>query len=81
MRDEFASALVSRGLVVDWGDAPWVLVRKRGLRGALARHGVIVRDCGSFGWPDMFRLATPRAEQLSRVLEAIDRVLETENER
>lgn len=81
MRDEFASALVSRGLEVEWADAPWVLVRRGGLRDLLARHGVIVRDCASFGWSDTFRVATPRTEQLGRVLEAIDRVLETEGER
>ena len=75
------SALVSRGLEVEWADAPWLLVRRGGLRDLLARHGVIVRDCASFGWSDTFRVATPRTEQLGRVLEAIDRVVETEGER
>lgn len=78
LRDGFRDALRPRGLDVDAADAPWVLVRHPGLRDALAPHGVVVRDCTSFGWPGVFRLAVPRPDQRARVLAALDRVLEEE---
>jgi histidinol-phosphate/aromatic aminotransferase/cobyric acid decarboxylase-like protein len=80
LRAAFVEELRNRGLAVDAADAPWVLVRRPGLRDALARHAVLVRDCTSFGWPDVFRLATPRPEQLPRVLTALDTILDGENE-
>lgn len=53
-------------------DAPWVLVPgARGLREALARQAVVVRDCSSFGLPDHVRIAVPD----DRGLERLDRVL------
>ena len=71
----FLDELRRRGLDVQAGDAPWALVRRARLREDLAAHAVLVRDCTSFGQPNTFRLATPRAEQLPRLLEALDRVL------
>jgi histidinol-phosphate/aromatic aminotransferase/cobyric acid decarboxylase-like protein len=78
LRQDFVDHLRARGFDVESADAPWVLVRRAGLREQLARHAVLVRDCASFGWPDVFRLATPRPDQLDRVLHALDLILEAE---
>jgi histidinol-phosphate/aromatic aminotransferase/cobyric acid decarboxylase-like protein len=54
-------------------DANFVLVRDApGLRDALAQHGALVRDTGSFGIPDGVRIAVPNdagLDRLARVLE------------
>jgi histidinol-phosphate/aromatic aminotransferase/cobyric acid decarboxylase-like protein len=75
LKETLVGELAKRGLDVTTADAPWVLVHRVGLRTALARHAVLVRDCATFGWPDTFRVATPRADDLPRLLEAVDRVL------
>lgn len=72
-RRELTSALVVRGWEVDAADAPWVLVGgAAGLRDALADHGVVVRDCTSFGLPDTARIAVPDPAGLDRLVEALD---------
>jgi histidinol-phosphate/aromatic aminotransferase/cobyric acid decarboxylase-like protein len=76
LRKATVSALVDRGLEVESGDAPWVLVRRPGLRDDLASRGVLVRDCASFGLQNTFRIATPRPDDLPRLLEAIDQLPE-----
>lgn len=55
-------------------DAPWVLVEASGLRERLAPHGVLVRDCASFGLPGTVRIAVPDADGLARVEEALSRL-------
>ena len=56
-------------------DAPWVLVPgATGLRDALARRAVVVRDCTSFGLPDHVRIAVPDAAGLDRLAGALDHV-------
>jgi histidinol-phosphate/aromatic aminotransferase/cobyric acid decarboxylase-like protein len=72
LRRELVDELTRRGLAVDAADAPWVLVRRPGLRDALARHGVVVRDCTSFGLPGVFRVAVPDADGRERLLAALD---------
>lgn len=48
------------GFDVCAADAPWVLVAGAGdLRERLARHGILVRDCASFGLQDTVRIAVP----------------------
>ena len=48
-----------------------MLVRSsRPLRDELAAHGVVVRDCTSFGLPGTFRVALPRPDQLNAVITA-----------
>lgn len=55
-------------LLVEVGDAAEV-------RLALLRHGILVRDCASFGLPSWIRVAVPRAEDEARVTEALLDVL------
>jgi threonine-phosphate decarboxylase len=53
-------------------DAPWVLVRGAGgLRERLASHGVLVRDCASFGLDDTVRVAVPDDRGLARLDRAL----------
>lgn len=56
------------GYDVHAADAPWVLVRGAGdLRERLARRGVLVRDCASFGLRDTARVAVPSEAGLARL--------------
>ena len=71
-RTALVAALARRDLAVTDTSANWVLVRRPGLRAALAPHGVLVRDCSSFGMPDTARLAVPDDEGLDRLLAAVD---------
>ena len=53
-------------------DAPWVLVDAAGdLRTRLARRGVLVRDCTSFGMPGTVRIAVPDEAGLERLAAAL----------
>jgi histidinol-phosphate/aromatic aminotransferase/cobyric acid decarboxylase-like protein len=40
-------------------------------RQALLRHGILVRDCASFGLPAYIRVATRRPEENARLLTAL----------
>lgn len=71
LRSDLVHLLERRGLQVDAAEAPWVLVRRAGLREALAPHGVLVRDCTSFGMPGVARVAVPDADGLGRVEAAL----------
>jgi histidinol-phosphate/aromatic aminotransferase/cobyric acid decarboxylase-like protein len=56
-------------------DANWVLCADAPrLRERLARHGVLVRDCASFGLPDHARVAVPDDVGLERLEEALCRL-------
>lgn len=46
----------------------------RGLRRRLLDHGVIIRDCASFGLPDHVRIAVPNEEGLDRLARALEDV-------
>jgi len=60
--------LVQHGLVPRPSAANFVLVEAApGLRAALAPHGVVVRDCSTFGLPDSARIAVPDADGLARL--------------
>jgi histidinol-phosphate/aromatic aminotransferase/cobyric acid decarboxylase-like protein len=53
-------------------DANYVLCqRAAGLRDRLARQGVLVRDCASFGLPGTVRVAVPDEAGLARLEEAL----------
>lgn len=70
-RADLVRLLTSHGLVVQAADAPWVLVEAPGLRGRLAPHGVLVRDCTSFGLPGIARIAVPGPDGLDRLERAL----------
>ncbi len=72
-RGELVGVFEARGLTVRAADAPWVLVQAPGLREALAPHGVLVRDCASFGLDGTARIAVPDAGGLTRLAAALDR--------
>ncbi|HEY8524813.1 MAG TPA: aminotransferase class I/II-fold pyridoxal phosphate-dependent enzyme [Acidimicrobiales bacterium] len=64
--------LADHGLAAEPSDAPWVLVGgAAGLRTALAREAVVVRDCRSFGLPDHVRIAVPDDAGLERLDRAL----------
>ncbi|MYA13950.1 MAG: aminotransferase class I/II-fold pyridoxal phosphate-dependent enzyme [Acidimicrobiaceae bacterium] len=70
-RVELADLFRRGGWQVGAADAPWVLVRAPGLRERLARQGVVVRDCTSFGMPDHVRVAVPDSAGLDRLERAL----------
>ncbi|HEX3394157.1 MAG TPA: aminotransferase class I/II-fold pyridoxal phosphate-dependent enzyme [Acidimicrobiales bacterium] len=70
-RSHLADVLAGSGLDAEPSDAPWLLVRAPGLRARLAPHGVLVRDCTSFGLPDHARIAVPDPAGLARLADAL----------
>ncbi len=75
-RDRLVAVLRRHDLDPLESDANFVLVRGAlGLRSRLAREGVIVRDCASFGLPDHVRIAVPDEAGLDRLNEALSRGL------
>ncbi len=72
LRDDLVDALAASGLGACARDAPWVLVEEAGdLRARLARRGVLVRDCTSFGMPTTVRIAVPDEAGLARLAAAL----------
>jgi len=71
LRGALTDLLASHGLTVRPSDANWVLVDRAGLREALAPHGVVVRDCASFGLPGVTRVAVPSEQGLDRLAAAL----------
>ena len=75
LRARFVVALHSAGYTVIDTDVNWVLIQDAAqLRSAVVPHGVLVRDCSSFGLPDMARVALPRLDQFDRVIAAFQQV-------
>jgi histidinol-phosphate/aromatic aminotransferase/cobyric acid decarboxylase-like protein len=75
LRGELATVLRRHGLTARPSDANWLLVDAPGLREQLAPHGVLVRDCSSFGLPGVVRVAVPDPDglaRLDRALSALD---------
>lgn len=72
-RVELSDMFRRGGWKVAAADAPWVLVQAPGLRERLAREGVVVRDCGSFGMPDHVRVAVPDSAGMDRLEQALSR--------
>jgi histidinol-phosphate/aromatic aminotransferase/cobyric acid decarboxylase-like protein len=70
LRRRFVAALGDLDLDVHDTDANWVLVDRPGLRAALALHGLVVRDCASFGMPGVHRVAVPAPPVFDRVVAA-----------
>ncbi len=76
-RRDLTDLSAERGYAVESAAAPWVLVHATGLRGALAPHGVLVRDCASFGMAGVARVEVPDGDGLARLAAALDRVADT----
>jgi histidinol-phosphate/aromatic aminotransferase/cobyric acid decarboxylase-like protein len=72
-RDELGRVLAKHGLDAAPSDAPWLLVDAPGLRERLAPHGVLVRDCASFGLAGVARVAVPDDDGLARLAGALER--------
>jgi histidinol-phosphate/aromatic aminotransferase/cobyric acid decarboxylase-like protein len=73
LRRGLEEVLRTAGLEPDPSDANFVLVRDaRGVRDALAAHGVLVRDTASFGIPDGIRIAVPGPAELDRLSAALE---------
>lgn len=76
LRSDLVAVLRRHGLEPSPSDANFVLVEQaRGMRDRLARCGVAVRDCTSFGMPDAVRIAVPGGDGLERLEEALGRHL------
>jgi histidinol-phosphate/aromatic aminotransferase/cobyric acid decarboxylase-like protein len=76
-RAQTVDVLRDHGLDPLPSEAPWLLVpNAAGLRDALARHAVVVRDCSSFGLPDHVRIAVPGDAGLDRLDTALTRALD-----
>ncbi|MXW26994.1 MAG: histidinol-phosphate aminotransferase family protein [Dehalococcoidia bacterium] len=66
------------GLAVTPSAANFLLVKVgdgAGIRAALLRRRVAVRDCASFGLPEHIRIAVRRPEECARLVEALKEVL------
>lgn len=74
-REGLPAALGSRGLDVIDTDACWVLVEHSDLRWLLIPHGVLVRDCSSFGLDGLTRIGLPDDAGYERLLDSLDAVL------
>ncbi len=72
LRDDLVDVLAGHGRCARAAHAPWVLVEGAGdVRDRLARQGVLVRDCSSFGLPDTVRVAVPDERGLERLDQAL----------
>lgn len=71
LRAGLVGVLRAAGLDPQPSDANYLLVRAPGLRDRLADHGILVRDCASFGLADHARIAVPDAHGLARLEEAL----------
>ncbi len=71
LRTQLRALLETFGLHSLPSDANWLLVPRAGLRDALARHGVVVRDCHSFGLENTVRVAVPNLDGLTRLANAL----------
>ena len=72
LRSELVAVSARHGFAAEPSEANWVLVP--GLarhRGALARAGVLVRDCASFGLPGTARVAVPDEDGRGRLDRAL----------
>jgi histidinol-phosphate/aromatic aminotransferase/cobyric acid decarboxylase-like protein len=72
LRADLLGVLDRHGLSPRPSDANWVLVDAPGLREQLAPHGVLVRDCTSFGLAGVARIAVPTCDGLTRLDAALE---------
>ncbi|MDQ6615816.1 MAG: aminotransferase class I/II-fold pyridoxal phosphate-dependent enzyme [Actinomycetota bacterium] len=74
LREQLVAVLQDNNLVPARSDANWVLVEAPALRPALARHGILVRDCATFGLAGTVRIAVPGDDGLDRLADALRRL-------
>lgn len=77
LRTMVRSELEAMGHHVSESAANWVLlhdVDAPAIRRQLIAHGIVVRDCTSFGLPTTVRLALPRPNQLDQVISAVSAI-------
>jgi histidinol-phosphate/aromatic aminotransferase/cobyric acid decarboxylase-like protein len=74
LREQLRGLLVQHGFTVRTSDANWLLVEHVGLREALAPHGIVVRDCASFGMAGVTRIAVPNEAGLARLAQALSKL-------
>lgn len=67
LRAGLVEVLRTAGYDPEPSDANFVLLRAPGLRARLAPHGILVRDCATFGLPDHVRIAVPDDAGLARL--------------
>jgi histidinol-phosphate/aromatic aminotransferase/cobyric acid decarboxylase-like protein len=72
-RAELGEVLKANGFTPEPSNANWLLVEAPGLRDRLAHHGVVIRDCTSFGLPGHVRIAVPDEHGLERLSIALSR--------
>ena len=68
------------GLEIVPSDANFFLVKvvdARAFRTALLRHGILVRDCASFGLPQYVRIAPRTLPECRKLINAIDTVIQS----
>jgi histidinol-phosphate/aromatic aminotransferase/cobyric acid decarboxylase-like protein len=73
LRTDLKDVLETNGFTPEPSDANWLLVEAPGLRDRLAHHGVVIRDCASFGLPNHVRIAVPDERGLERLSIALAR--------
>lgn len=73
LRGELAAVLEDHGFRPAPSEANWLLVAAPDLRDRLARHGILLRDCTSFGLPGTVRIAVPDEHGLDRLEAALCR--------
>ena len=67
LRSELVALLTRHGYTCRPGVANWVLIDAPGLRERLIPHGVVIRDCASFGLAGVMRVAVTNADGLARL--------------
>ena len=75
LRGRLVELLRGCGLAVTDTNACWVLVQHAGMRERLAPHGIVVRDCTSFGLPGVVRIAVPDDDGRARLAAALEQAL------
>ncbi|HUQ63604.1 MAG TPA: aminotransferase class I/II-fold pyridoxal phosphate-dependent enzyme [Acidimicrobiales bacterium] len=71
-RRALEDVLNEHGMDPEPSDANYLIVSAPGLRQRVARHGVLVRDCATFGLPDHVRIAVPDPDGLTRLAAALE---------
>jgi histidinol-phosphate/aromatic aminotransferase/cobyric acid decarboxylase-like protein len=75
LRADLVDLLERHGIETGHSDANFVLAQGPvGLRHALLGHGIVIRDCASFGLPHHVRIAVPDEAGLARLAAALEQL-------